>query len=365
MTIAEGIKRSFPLLIALILLAVGWWVGGEFAARFIMYTNQCEPTGARLVTGGLGGFATVMSVIFSASKAGFIHVDNLLRFVRHGDREQYHWFSDGTVLAVAGFVFSGLLSFSWGAALDECDAPPSPSPLPICETAFVACKGSRTESDCRLCNVEQEIQAAREEIDRLQLERVGAFPLLFENAGTDGDKLSQRGIQLAPGQLATWHRKLFGDAPWPAAATRDVAYCVVGFSSRAPFAGRKDSNELNVRAAQCRADSVAAELPSVLDQAAPQIASCRWCSYGAMARPRLRSGEHLATSDKHLISRSVFVHGFRVTPEDGFDVGATCRKLMAQKLGVDGDGGSCLSCSTFVGKTETDAPWKERNGLVG
>lgn len=344
MTIADGIKRSFPVLVALILLALGWWAGQTVADFYL--SKQCLPTEGRFVTGGLGAFATVVSIVFGASKDGFLHLENLFRFVRGDDVEKkYHWLSNGVVLGAAAFAFTGLLSFSYGAAFRDC-------PLPACESKFEMCTTEpRTARDCWLCNVQAElpdaiaeVQAIRRDINRIQLERIGAFPLLFENAGTEGDKLSQRGVQLAPDQLANWHRKLFGDTPWPAAATRDVAYCVVGFSSKAPFAGRKDSNELNVRAAQCRADSVAAELPSVLDQAAPQIASCRWCSYGAMARPRVRPGEHLATSDKHLISRSVFVHGLQLPLKDGLTVGGACRDLVAQKLGVKTD---ALWCSTF------------------
>lgn len=363
-TIIDVAKRAFPVLVALILMGVGWWAGGKFAVDFIVDLLGPEKCEDRLAAGGPGLYATLLSIVASTASALFLRIGKLYQFVKDGDTKKYHWFFDGAMLAVAAFAVSGLLSFSWGAVTLECPPPP---PLPICTSTFEVCQKQQTESECRLCNLQEEMGAARKAIDRLQLERIGAFPLLFENAGTNGDKLSQRGVQLAPDQLATWHRKLFGDTPWPVAAAQDVAYCVVGFSSKAPFIGREDSNELNVEAAQCRADGVAAELPSVLDQAAPQIASCRWCSYDAMARPRLRSGEHLATSDKHLISRSVFVHGFRVTPEDGFDVGAACPKLVAQKLGLEGDGRSCMSCSTFDGGDGDDnqCPLEERDGLVG
>lgn len=201
----------------------------------------------------------------------------------------------------------------------------------------------------------EELRSAKKEITRLQLERVGAFPLLFENAGTAGDELSHRGVQLAPGQLATWRRQLFRDSSWPDAAAKNVAHCVVAYSSTARFQGKPKevSDELNVQAAGCRADSVAKELDTVLDEPTP-VASCRWSSYDAMTRPHLQPDGHLATPDRQLISRSAFVHGFRLSEEElpsiqegGFDVGEECDEWMVEKLGVES---STLSCSTVDGE---------------
>lgn len=198
-------------------------------------------------------------------------------------------------------------------------------------------------------------KATEELLARLHLDRVGAFPLLFQNASTVGGKLSREGVELAPGQLASWHRNLFASAPWPDAATKNVAHCVVAYSSTARFQGKPKevSDELNVQAAGCRADSVAKELGTVLDEPTP-VASCRWSSYDAMTRPHLQPDGHLATPDKQLISRSAFVHGFRLSEdrltsiqEGGFDVGEACDEWMAEKLGVES---STLACSTVDGE---------------
>lgn len=197
-------------------------------------------------------------------------------------------------------------------------------------------------------------KATEELLARLHLDRVGAFPLLFQNASTVGGKLSGEGVELAPGQLASWHRNLFASTSWPDAATKNVAHCVVAYSSTARFQGKpkEASDELNVQAAGCRADSVAKELGTVLDEPTP-VASCRWSSYDAMTRPHLQPDGHLATPDRQLISRSAFVHGFtlteaRETQEGGLDIGKACGELMAKKLGVES---STLSCSTVDGES--------------
>ena len=148
MTIADGIKRSFPVLVALILLALGWWAGQSVAHFYL--SKQCLPTEGRFVTGGLGAFATVVSIVFGASKDGFLHLENLFRFVRGDDVEKrYHWLSNGVVLGAAAFAFTGLLSFSFGAAFRAC-------PLPSCESKFKVCAKHLTARDCWLCNVQAE-----------------------------------------------------------------------------------------------------------------------------------------------------------------------------------------------------------------
>ena len=349
MTRMEVIRRTFPVLVALILLVLGYYVGLVLAEKFLV--PQCMSKEARYVTGGLGTFSAVISLAFSVSKAGFLHIGSLYRFVRHGDSANYRWLVDGAMLGFSAFALSGLLSFSLGAAIEKCRPPPPP---PECQSTHPFCAGSRTENDCRLCEmhgkIQDHIQANREEINRLQLQRVGAFPLLFQNARSDGQELSQ-GIEPTADQFASWHDNLFGNDQWPAAATEDVAYCVVGFSSPADFKGksRNVSDDLNVCAAKLRAEGVAERLVPFLKQYqnSPQVASCSWRSYDAMKRPRLLPDAHLELSDRHQISRSAFVHGIPLpsdTEEGGNDVGSACHKFMTQKLGVeDGD----LLCSSF------------------
>ena len=348
MTRMEVIRRTFPVLVALILLVLGYCVGLLLAETYLP-KPQCMSEKARYVTGGLGTFSAVISLAFSVSKAGFLHIGSLYRFVRHGDSANYRWLVDGAMLGFSAFALSGLLSFSLGTAVKKCPPPPE------CQSAHPFCAGSRTEDDCRLCKmhgkIQDQIQANREEINRLQLQRVGAFPLLFQNARSDGQELSH-GVQPTADQFASWHNNLFGNNDrWPAAATEGIGYCVVGFSSPADFKGkpRSVSDDLNVCAAKLRADGIAERLVPFLKQYqnSPQVASCRWHSYSTMKRPRVLPDAHLELSDRHQISRSAFVHGMPLPPdteEGGNDVGSACHKFMTQKLGVeDGD----LLCSTF------------------
>ncbi len=358
MTREEVLKRAFPVLVTLILLVLGYYAGLKLT-EFFLSAHKCLTEEGRYITGGLGTLTTLISLIFGASDTGFLRIGSLYSFLRHGEqgtKDDYHWFSGGVLLGLAAFALSGLLSFSLGAAFRTCPPPPE------CVTSFPMCKGERTERDCWLCNVQAgipvvvaELRAARKDIARLHLDRVGAFPLLFQNAGTVGGKLSREGVELAPGQLASWHRNLFASASWPDAATKNVAHCVVAYSSTARFQGKpkEASDELNVQAAGCRADSVAKELGTVLDEPTP-VASCRWSSYDAMTRPHLQPDGHLATPDRQLISRSAFVHGFRLSEEKlssiqegGFDVGEACDEWMAKKLGVES---STLACSTVDGE---------------
>ena len=79
----------------------------------------------------------------------------------------------------------------------------------------------------------------------------------------------------------------------------------------------------------------------------------------AMYRPQLLPYAQQATSDEQLISRSVFVHAFSPADEglgaeqDGLDIGATCRKFVARKVGlVPG----MLSCSTVDASGQDPCP---------
>ena len=355
-------KRVLPIAAALTSIAVGWWVGKHFASIFLSLPSQCDLSAGRYVTGGLGGVATVMSFVsfvFNASEAGFLDFKSLYRFVLHGVSENYRWLTNAIVLALVAFAVSGLASFSWGAALMECEARSPPK----CNSEFrTACKDKPTEAECWRCNMQEELRAARADIRRLQLQRVGVFPLVFENADTVDDQLG-RGVQLTADQFESWHTDLLARGQWPATAADDLAYCVVGYSSRASFSGRypEVSNDLNVQAARCRASSSAKQLFRFLERhhPSPQVASCASPSFDAMYRPQLLPDAQQATSDEQLVSRSVFVHAFSPADEglgaerDGLDIGASCRKFVARQVGIVP---GTLSCSALDASGQDRCP---------
>ena len=164
---------------------------------------------------------------------------------------------------------------------------------------------------------------------QLKLHRVGAFPLLFGNARTRDDELTEAsdGVRLPADGLKHWKKRLFGTKEWPLGD--DVGYCVVAYSSEAPFRGRsaQKSDQLNIEAAELRALNFADALS---DKVTGQVAACRWRSYEAMARPRLLDDDHLSEQDRQLISRSAFAHAVSLAGADG-DLGSVCPGVVAER----------------------------------
>lgn len=123
-------------------------------------------------------------------------------------------------------------------------------------------------------------------------------------------------------------------ARWRVTLVALVAYCVVGHSSEAPFRGFKETNRLNLEAANLRGQTAASALAAYLDgQGVNQpVAACSWRAYEAMSRPELASGEHLSAEDRWLFSRSATVYPITV-PDNGPDLVAQhCTETMAGKM---------------------------------
>ena len=295
------------------------------------------------VAGAVGLLTSVLSLALIATKEGLGGLARVFRYV-FGKSSNFG-LDDGVALVVGVATLSALLAFSTEVLWLGAPPPPPPSP-PKCETQFEACK--QYDAGTVGCDTCKGLQTINQELERLKLEGIGAFPLWFGNAHTDNGELNgeSKGVALTADQFRNWRAGLFGRTSWHTGN----AYCVVGHSSIAPFKGwsRAKSNALNRQAANLRADNVAEALLAALKREGrrSKVASCHWGSYGAMVRPNARTGEHLSGADKQLFSRSVFVYGMSPKARRSTDeLGLLCGELITERLKT---GPLDLKCSEFA-----------------
>ena len=153
------------------------------------------------------------------------------------------------------------------------------------------------------------------------------------------------------GQFRRWREGLFPDGRWPDDLRDDVAYCVVGSSSPARFRGFKDTNSLNLEAANRRGRSMAEALAAYLSgQGVDQVvAACHWCDFGTMSRPEAVNGEHLTDEDRWLFNRAAIVYPISLD-ENEQDLGLRCTESVAERVcgsGIHLKCAKCLQCSKF------------------
>ena len=312
---AEQWKRVLAGVLALLFIFLGV-EAGHYLGDAYLDSGECVEQN-RDVVSGVGFFGVLLSILM-AFRDGLGAIGEFFRYLI-GRKNDFSWSKEGFAIGVGAFALIVLSSFSTLTLVEECPVPPEP---PKCQTTFEACGTLSLGAECDACNAHQSIHRTvrkiDQELDSLKLERVGAFPLLFSNARTNGGQLTAEspGIQLADGQFERWRHDLFGSATWPLDTVDGLVYCVVGYSSLASFEGktREQSNVLNCKAANLRAANVAAALAEAVKSkpvGTPRVASCRWRSYEAMVRPHLHPDAHLSEGDRHLVSRSVFVRAFR------------------------------------------------------
>ena len=317
------LSRSWAAIVLLALVAGGAG-GGLWAANALLGSAACVPHDA-LVTGWLSFAAGVLSLAVTASKEGLEGIAKIGRAAFRGG-ETIRLLDVGN--ALIGLAAASVL-FAFSSAIflrDDCSLPPK------CSTKFEDCRELPVGAECQACNAYQEILGEvgglKEDLQQLKLHRVGAFPLLFDNARPSDDELTKasHGIKLPKRRLEQWKDRLFGTETWPLG--EDVGYCVVGYSSEAPFRGRPGqvSDDLNLQAANYRAANFAKALSAVPGR----VAKCKWLSYDAIVRPRLLGDEHLSDQDGHLISRSAFAHAVSLAGGDG-DLGSVCPGVVAER----------------------------------
>lgn len=271
--------------------------------------------------------AGVLSLAVTASKEGLEGIAKVGRAAFRGG-ETIRLLDVGN--ALIGLAAASVL-FAFSVVLLEGDCPP-----PKCSTKFEDCRQLPAGAECQACNAQHahqqilgEVGSLKKDLQQLKLHRVGAFPLLFDNARTSHDELTKasHGVELSEDRLEQWQERVFGTKTWPLG--EDVGYCVVGYSSEVPFRGRsaQKSDELNIKAAKLRALNFANALSG---EVAGQVAACRWLSYDAMARPRLLDDDHLSQRDRQLISRSAFAHAFSLAEGDG-DLSSVCPGVVAER----------------------------------
>lgn len=316
------LSRSWAATV-LLMLVVGGAGGGWFAANALLGSAACVPHDA-FVTGWLSFAAGVLSLAVTASKEGLEGIAKVGRAAFRGG-ETIRLLDVGN--ALIGLAAASVL-FAFSVVLLEGDCPPPPE----CPTKFEDCRELPAGAECQACNAHQqilgEVGSLEKDLQQLKLHRVGAFPLLFDNARTSHDELTKasHGVELSEDRLEQWQERVFGTKTWPLG--EDVGYCVVGYSSEAPFRGRLEqaSDDLNLEAANYRAANFAKALSAVPGR----VAKCKWLSYDAIVRPRLLGDEHLAEQDRHLISRSAFAHAVSLAGGDG-DLGSVCPGVVAER----------------------------------
>ena len=327
--------RSWAALALLMLVAAGVWAG-DWLADALRSPAACVAEDITLA-GMLGLAAALLSLAVTASREGLEGFGKIWRGASQGGETISLLDVGRTMIGLA--AASVLLSFFF-VVQRGCEEPE------ICRTEYDACRQLPAGAECRACNAHErileEIENLKDDLEQLKLHRVGAFPLLFSNARTGGSAPTwkSRGVALPEGSFGRWQKSVFGRAEWPLG--EDVGYCVVGYSSTAPFRDRTgraapSSDHWNELVANYRAVNFARALQDLR----PRVASCRWDSYDAISRPQLFGDDHLSEQDKHLISRSVFAHA--VSLENmAEDLGAYCTGVVAER--TDSPIGS-LECS--------------------
>ena len=150
-------------------------------------------------------------------------------------------------------------------------------------------------------------------LDAEIVQRVASCPLLFENAGLDAESSSLDGKGVCPtprhiarlrGTVAYLAKRCEGASDTPCLWLK-----ITGHYSGAEFRGVDHSDALNERAARLRADTVAAVLKVLLEDAKVEAGICMEYQKqdGEMQPPEFRDGDALAQKDRWLIGRSVFV----------------------------------------------------------
>lgn len=318
------LNRSWAAFVLLMLVVAGILAGVRLADA-LREPAACVAENITLA-GALSLAATLLSLAVTASKDGLEGLAKIWRAASRGGETIRLLDVGRTMIGLA--AASVFLSF-FVVVQRGCEEPE------ICRTEYDACRQLPAGAECRACNAHErvlgEIENLKNDLQQLKLHRVGAFPLLFDNAGIDDGKLSRDsyGIELPYARFEQWQENVFGDAAWPLG--EDVGYCIVGYSSTAPFRGRRpqESEDLNVLAANLRMVNFARTLHH---KVTGQVAKCKWRSYDEIARPRLLVGDHLSEQDKHLISRSVFAHAVSLEDVAG-DLGAHCTSVVAERTG--------------------------------
>ena len=323
MSAAEVFKRALVAVLAVAAI-VGGGCLGELINNHLAAALDFDQDKLKFA-GDAGLLTTALSLVLMATKQeeGLSSLIRLLRYIF--GKSGTFMPKEGIVLFIGIAALSALPVFSAKAYLVEYPPPPPPQQ---CETKFEACKELHAGTECNTCEA---LQTINQQLERLRLDSIGAFPLWFSNAHTDHGELNSEseGVALADDQFESWRPGLFEGAAWHPG----IAYCVVGHSSVARFKGwpQGRSDELNCQAANLRADNVAAALRK--EARGSRVASCHWESYDAMVRPKAQSGEHLSDADRQLFSRSVFVHAVssqaaRSTEE----LGPLCDQLISKRF---------------------------------
>lgn len=320
----EVFKRVLVAVLAVVAIVGGGFLGYELNSDLVGAWNFEDEKKKLKFAGEAGLLASVLSLALMATEEGLSSLIRLLRYI-FGKSRTFRP-KEGIVLFIGIAALSALPVFSALAYLGR--IPPSPTPHQQCETKFEVCSRLHAGTECDTCEA---LQTINQQLERLRLDSIGAFPLWFSNAHTDHGELNSEseGVALADDQFESWRPSLFEGAAWHPG----IAYCVVGHSSVARFKGwpQGRSDELNCQAANLRADNVAAALRK--EARGSRVASCHWESYDAMVRPKVQSGEHLSDADRQLFSRSVFVHAVssqaaRSTEE----LGPLCDQLVSKRF---------------------------------
>lgn len=345
----EMLKRVAVALAALAVVVGGGLVGPSIADKFLG-PIACGDTSLLQATGVVGVFSGVLTLVGIALRDGFGGLVSLLRYVSGSPVD---WAKEGLVgLFIGVLALSGLSAL--GAFVAEAVVIDESCPQSTCATQFnEVCGKLEAGPACHACNTRNAHRLLDEKLDRLLRQRIAGSALLFPNARAERTEDDERldpevGVKLADGQFRRWREGLFPDGGWPDDLRDDVAYCVVGTSSPAPFRGFKHTNRLNLEAANRRGQSAAGALARYLSsQGVDQVvAACGWCEFETMSRPEAVNGEHLTDEDRWLFNRAAFVYPISLDKNE-HDLG--CTEYVAERVCDDGSTpqcAKCLQCST-------------------
>ena len=324
MTVDPRLKRLSPVILALVLALAAGLLFGRAALDWIS-------GGENLSSARTAISATALLSIYAAvSENGLVALRGLLEYIQTGSSGPG---SPGLftpmvkLTAVVFLVTCGVLLYSEGDRNAGCGAEGGDQGLT--ETRRLNCKLEALEGS--VATLANELPALRDDLrahsdatTRLLLDNVAAFPLVYGNARPSNGDLDENSDGI-PAEQAVNFERLSGAVNTIAEVVESrtrpdcqpggqMRVVVSGYASEVPFAGFANSDDLNLKTANMRAELVGKALDGMLREKKlgdfVAVKTNSWQSYEFMRAGRLAFDEdaaRLEETDHWLIGRSVFV----------------------------------------------------------
>ena len=306
------------MILCLVLVVFAGSVFGLAAAEWILNSGENSPSARTAISA-----AALLSIYATISVNALLALKDLWNYIRKGilGRKSPGLFKPMVKLTAVAFLATcSVLLYSEGGKQVNCDGDEGGEQL----TDIQRLK-------CEVIALEGSVAALGEDLEehgkatmQLRLDNIAAFPLVYGNARLSNGGLDKDSDGIGAEQAVNFD-ELGGAVNTIAEVveSRTRADCglkkrmqvvVSGYASEAPFAGFANSDDLNLRAANLRSESVAKVLCGKLREKnlsdVVGVSVNTWPSYESMRAGRRAFDEgaaRLEETDHWLIGRSVFI----------------------------------------------------------